>query len=51
MSDTVMISIEYTAYLLESIAAIIIVIGAVQAVWLFIKRAVIGKSSLKEITA
>ena len=51
MSDTVLITIEYTAYLLESIAAIIIVIGAVQAAWLFIKRAVIGKSSLKEITA
>lgn len=51
MSDTVMVTIKYTAYLLEGIAAIIIVIGAFQAAWLFIKRAVIGKSSLKEITA
>ena len=51
MNDIVKIVVEYVAYLLEGIAAIIIVMGAAQAAWLFFKRSVIRKSSLKEITA
>lgn len=51
MNDVFKIVLEYVAYLLEGIAAIVIVLGAILAAWLFFKRAVSGKSNLKEITA
>ncbi|MFC2161177.1 DUF1622 domain-containing protein [Acidobacteriota bacterium] len=51
MIDIVKIIIENVSYLLEGIAAILILIGAFQAVFIYLKRAVIGKSDLKEITA
>lgn len=50
MNDVIKIIVEYVVYFLEGFAAILIVIGAFQAAFVFLKRAVVGKYSLREIT-
>lgn len=49
MIDVIKFIVEHVIYFLEGIAAILIVIGAFQAALIYFKRAVIGRSGLKEI--
>jgi len=41
---------QYTAYFVEAIAALIIIIGSLQAIWIYLRRALLSKSDFSEIT-
>ncbi len=41
---------QYTAYFVEAIAALIIIIGSLQATWIYLGRALLSKSDVGEIT-
>ena len=50
MYEVVKTLAQYAGYLAEGIAAIIIVVGALQAVWIYFVRALLSKSDLKGVT-
>ena len=41
---------QYAAYFAEAVAALIIIIGALQALWIYLRRALLSKSDFREIT-
>jgi len=41
---------QYTAYFVEAVAALIIIIGSLQAIWIYFRRALLSKSDFGEIT-
>lgn len=49
MHEVAKIVAEYTAYIAEVAAALVIIIGMVQAVWIYLRRALLPKSDLKDI--
>ena len=50
MYEVVKTLAQYAGYFAEGIAAIIIVVGALQAVWIYIDKALLSKSDLKGVT-
>ena len=50
MYEVVKTLAQYAGYLAEGIAAIIIVVGALQAVWIYIVKVLLSKSDLQGIT-
>lgn len=50
MYEVVKTLAQYAAYFAEGIAAVIIVVGALQAVWIYFFRAFFSKSDLKGVT-
>jgi len=41
---------QYTAYFVEAVAALIIIIGSLQVIWIYLRRALLAKSDVGEIT-
>jgi len=50
MYNVIKIMAQYTAYFVEAIAALIIIIGSLQAIWIYLRRALLSKSDFSEIT-
>ena len=50
MYNVIKIMAQYTAYFVEAVAALIIIIGSLQAIWIYFRRALLSKSDFGEIT-
>ena len=50
MQELVEIIAQYAAYFAEGAAALIIIIGSLQAIWIYLRRALFSTSDCREIT-
>ncbi|MGC9323944.1 MAG: DUF1622 domain-containing protein [Desulfomonilia bacterium] len=50
MHEIVKVVAQYASYLAEGAAAIIITIGVLQAIWLYVRHALVSKGEFREIT-
>lgn len=50
MHEFVKIMAQYAAYFAEGAAALIIMIGSLQAIWIYLRRGLSAKSGCREIT-